>query len=127
MTLRPVRALLVGFLIATAATLVGTARADVSRTPVATACPTAYELLSVGSLEAAAPYRLPRRVDMAGNNNGSVCGLALPDSVRDSDCKNGGTVACILAQLGLPLYRFTDDDNPASQKAQTTQATEEEQ
>ena len=119
MTSTSVRALLSCLAIATVASLtVGTARADVSQTPVVTGCPAGYERLSVASLEATAPYRLPRRVDTAGNNNGSVCGHALPDSVRDADCKNGGPVACILAQLGLPLYRFTDDDNPASQNAQ---------
>jgi len=115
MTLKSARALLAGVTIAASAALaVGTARADVSQTPVATACPAGYERLSVASLEAAAPYRLARRVDTAGNDNGYVCGLALPDSVRDADCKNGGPVACILAQLGLPLYHFKDDDNPAS-------------
>jgi hypothetical protein len=119
MTSKSVRALLVGLLIAVAAALaVGTARADVSQTPVATACPAGYERLSVASLEATGPYVVPRRVDTAGNNNGYVCGLALPDSVRDVHCKHGGVVACILAQLGLPLYAFIDDDNPASQNAQ---------
>jgi len=119
MTWKSVQAFLAGLIIATVASLaVGTARADVSQTPVATACPAGFELLSVASLEATAPYRLPRLVDTAENNNGSVCGHALPDSVRDADCKNGGPVACILGQLGLPLYRFTDDDNPANQNAQ---------
>jgi hypothetical protein len=27
----------------------------------------------------------------------------------------GGGNSCNLAQLGLPIYLFTDDDNPASQ------------
>ena len=119
MTVTSVRALLVGLLIAAVAALVGgTARADGAQTPVTTACPAAYEHLSVASLEASGPYILPRLVDTAGNNNGSVCGLALPDSVREVHCKHGGVVACILAQLGLPLYEFKDDDNPASQNAQ---------
>lgn len=111
-----IRTLLFAVLVAIAAALaVGTARADVSQTPLATACPAGYQHLSVATLEAAAPYILPRRVDTAGNDNGSVCGLALPDARRDADCKNGGLVACILVQLGLPIYQFTDDDNPASQ------------
>jgi hypothetical protein len=119
MTVTSTRALLAVLLIAALAALVGgTAHADISQTPVATACPAGYEHLSVASLEAAGPYIVPRRVDTAGNNNGSVCGLALPDSVRDVHCKLGGLVACQLAQLGLPLYQFTDDDNPASQNAQ---------
>ncbi len=95
-----------------------TARADVSQTPVATACPAGIPLLSVASLEAAGPYVNPRRVDTAGNNNGYVCGLVRPDSVRDAFCGHplfGGGNACILAQLGLPVYLFIDDDNPASQ------------
>jgi hypothetical protein len=118
MTLKSIRALTVGLLIAALASLaIGAARADVSQTPIATSCPAGYERLSVTSLEAAAPYILPRLVDSAGNNNGYVCGLALPDSVRDVHCKHGGSVACILAQLGLPLYNFKDDDNPASQVA----------
>ena len=72
--------------------------------------------MSVASLEAAGPYVRPRRVDTPGNNNGLVCGHALPDSVRDADCKHGGPVACLLEQLGLPLYLFIDDDNPAGSK-----------
>jgi hypothetical protein len=91
----------------------GTARADVSQTPVTTACPTGFDRLSVAALEAIGPYYLPRLVDTAGNNNGYVCGHAQPDSVRDAFCKQGGTVACQLAQLGLPHYLFKDDDNPA--------------
>ena len=119
MTSKSVRALLVGLTIATVASLaVGAARADVSQTPVATACPAGYEHLSVASLEAAGPYYVPRLVDTAGNNDGYVCGLAQPDSVRDAFCKQGGVVACLLAQLGLPHYVFKDDDNPASHKAQ---------
>jgi hypothetical protein len=116
MTSKSLWTLLVGLLIAAGAALaVGTARADVAQTPVATACPAGYELLSVASLEATGPYILPRRVDTAGNNNGYVCGLALPDSVRDATCRISGGNACNLAQLGLPVYHFIDDDNPASQ------------
>ena len=75
------------------------------------------EHLSVASLEAVGPYQVPRLVDTAGHNNGYVCGLAQPDSVRDAFCKQGGVVACLLAQLGLPHYVFKDDDSPASQRA----------
>lgn len=116
MTSHSGRACLVGLLIAAGvASVAGTARADVSETPVATACPAGYELLSVASLEAAGPYFLPRRIDTAGNDNGYVCGLARPDSVRDAFCMIGGGNSCNLAQLGLPIYLFNDDDNPASQ------------
>jgi hypothetical protein len=119
MTPKPVRPLLVGFLIA-AALAAGTARADVSRTPVTTACPAGYERLGVAALEAQGPYAVPRRVDTAGNDNGYVCGLAQPDAVRDAFCRHGGTIACLLEQLGLPHYVFKDDDSPASQNAQST-------
>jgi hypothetical protein len=89
----------------------------VSQTPVATACPAGFDRLSVDSLETVGPYYLPRQVDTAGNNDGYVCGHAQPDSVRDAFCKQGGTVACLLEQLGLPHYLFKDNDNPASRNA----------
>jgi hypothetical protein len=122
MTSKSVRSIAAGVFVAAVASLAaGTARADASQTPVTTACPAAYSHLNVAALEAKAPYILPRLVDTAGNNNGYVCALALPDSVRAADCKQGGTVACILAQLGLPIYHFKDDDNPADQKANSGQ------
>ena len=115
--MKQIRALLIGLAIAAGAPLaVGTASAEVSQTPVATACPAGFEHLSVASLEAVGPYYVPRLVD-TGGNNGYVCGLAQPDSVRDAFCKQGGVVACLLAQLGLPHYVFKDDDSPASQRA----------
>jgi hypothetical protein len=116
MTLRRIQIVSLGLVIAACASAaIGTARADVSQTPVSTACPAGFERLSVAALEAVGPYYLPRLVDTAGNNDGYVCGLAQPDSVRDAFCKQGGVVACLLAQLGLPHYVFRDDDNPASQ------------
>jgi hypothetical protein len=120
MTLESARMLVACLLLAAVASLVvgGASRADVSQTPVATACPAAFERLSVASLEAKGPYALPRRVDTAGNKDGYVCGLVLPDAARDADCRAGGRIACLLMQLGLPLYRFNDDDNPASENAQ---------
>jgi hypothetical protein len=96
MTLKPIRALLIGLVIAAGAPLaVGTASAEGSQTPVATACPAGFDHLSVASLEAVGPYYVPRLVDTGGNNNGHVCGLAQPDSVRDAFCKQGGVVACL--------------------------------
>lgn len=109
------RALIGLVMVALAAFAVGTARADRSQTPVATGCPAGFALLSVASLEAAGPYYLPRLVDTAGNNNGYVCGLAQPDSVRDAYCKQGAVVACELQALGLPHYVFRDDASPAYQ------------
>ena len=69
----------------------------------------------VATLEATGPYVLPRPVDSAGNNNVYVCGLVRPDSVRDAFCRQGLVTPCNLAHLGLPIYLFEDDDNPASQ------------
>ena len=111
--------LLVSCVVAVAAGLAAsTASGDVSQTPTATACPAHYLRLSVAGFEAVGPYRLPRGVDEAGNNNGYVCAFPMPDARRDSDCRTGGDIACELARLGLPLYHFTDDNNPAGQNAQ---------
>jgi hypothetical protein len=100
---------------ATATALAATAAATAiaAETPLTTGCPAGYERLAVASLEEQGPYILPRRVDEAGNNNGYVCGLAQPDAVRDAMCRTHGGNACLLKELGLPRYIFTDDDNPA--------------
>jgi hypothetical protein len=95
----------------------GTARGDVSQTPVATACPAGFELLSVAALEAVGPYKVPRLVDTAGNSDGYVCGNEQPDSVRDAFCRIEGGNVCLLVELGLPRYLFKDDDSPAFQNA----------
>ena len=113
MTPKLTRALIGLAIVAVFALAGGTARADVSQTPVATACPTGFDLLSVTALESVGPYYLPRLVDSGGNNDGYVCGNAQPDSVRDAYCKQGAVVACELEALGLPHYVFKDDDNPA--------------
>lgn len=129
MTSKSVRALLVVGLLTSAGAVLppGIARADVPPIPVTTACPASYELLSVVALEATGPYRGPRATDSAGNNNGYVCGLQRPDAVRDAYCDailNPGEGvparflnACTMKQLGLPIYIFVDDDNPAAQEA----------
>lgn len=117
MTSKSSRTTIAVLMAAIAASAVGSARADVSQTPVATACPAGYQLLSVASLVASGPYVLPRLVDAAGNGDGYVCGLAQPESVRDAFCRQGDPVACALEQVGLPRYVFKDDDNPASEHA----------
>jgi hypothetical protein len=89
------------------------AASTVAETPRVTACPAGFERLSVASLEAQGPYIVPRLVDTAGNGNGYVCGLAAPDPVRGGICKKYGGPACGLQELGLPVYQFKDDDNPA--------------
>ena len=43
-----------------------------------------------------------------------MCGLALPEAVAAAYCRNLEPGACNLVQLGLPLYLFDEDDNPAS-------------
>jgi hypothetical protein len=111
---RPLGLLVVLVIAAALSMAVGTAGAGLSETPVETACPAGYERLTVASLEAQGPYILPRLIDTAGNNNGYVCGLALPDAVRDAVCRTVGGPPCALQQLGLPVYDFRDDDNPAS-------------
>jgi len=42
----------------------------------------------------------------------------MPDAVRDARCMIGHENACKLQALGLAIYHFTDDDNPASLNAQ---------
>jgi len=111
MTPKLAPALLFALAAAFAALAVGTARANV-QTPLETGCPAAFDLLPVAGFEAQGPYKLPRLVDTAGNHDGLVCALALPDAARDADCRAGGQIACALAQLGLPLYHFVDNDVP---------------
>ena len=108
------RAVVVGFVAVAVSATTGSASAVESATPVETGCPAGYERLSVTWFEATGPYFLPRRVDSAGNNNGYVCARVQPDSVRDASCKIGALNACLLQELGLPVYSFTDDDNPAN-------------
>ncbi len=79
-----------------------------------TNCPAAFQLLSVSYMESVGPYIAPTYVDGHGNNDGYVCGLVLPPGREQADCNTGGTIACDLIQLGLPMYNFTDDDVPAS-------------
>ena len=118
MTLKSLRSFAVVLLSTVAAgSAVGSAGADVSQTPVTTACPAGFAHLSVAALVAQGPYVLPRLVDAGGNGNGYVCGLAQPDSVRDAFCKQGDPVACALEQVGLPRYVFKDDDNPAAENS----------
>lgn len=83
-----------------------------SQTPVVTGCPAGFQHLTVASLPNP-PYRMPARLDAAGNNNGYICALALPMAVVDAYCRNLEPGACYLEQLGLPLYQFLDDNNPA--------------
>jgi hypothetical protein len=98
-------------LVSAAAVGAGVASGDVSQTPVTTGCPAGFEHVSVASLPNP-PYRMPARIDAAGNNNGYICALALPEAVAEAYC-NFEPTACYLVQHNLPLYQFVDDDNPA--------------
>jgi hypothetical protein len=113
MTSTSARALLVGVAVVAAAFAALTARADSVQTPIGTGCPAAFQLMSVSKLEAQGPYKLSRIVDTAGNGDGYVCARVRPDGYANSDCTHGGTVACELEALGLPVYHFIDNDNPS--------------
>jgi hypothetical protein len=96
--------------VAASATLAaGSARADLAQTPVLTGCPAAYAHMRLDDLLAAGPYYVAVRLDAAGNNDGFVCALALPEAVRLARCGPSCPVPV--------LYQFTDDDNPAKQDA----------
>ena len=104
----------IGILAAAAATTAlaaGTSIAD----PPETGCPAGYDRLEVAWFEEQGPYKLPRMYDSDGNNNGFVCASPLPDSVRDNWCRQGDANACRLQELGLPVYRFKEDDNAAAE------------
>jgi len=97
--------------LAITAVLASNAGADPASTPVVTGCPAGYTLFVVGT----PPYRVPGFLDdpaNGGNGDGYVCAHAFPDAVRDAFCANGRS-GCLLEQLGLPLYNFTEDNNPA--------------
>lgn len=74
-------------------------------TPPATGCPAGYDHVEVTNLESQGPYRVPRQVDEAGNNNGFVCALPLPEARRLLLCGPDCPVPV--------LYMFRDDDLPA--------------
>jgi hypothetical protein len=73
-------------------------------TPPQTGCPAGYDHLSVEELEPQG-YRVPRRVDEAGNNNGMVCGLAMPEAFKRQVCGSNCPVPVV--------YLFRDDNLPA--------------
>jgi hypothetical protein len=117
MTWKSFRVFLVLVLVASGTALAaGTARADQSQTPVATACPASFEVLSVDALLEEGPYFGALRDDTAGNQNGFVCGHAFPFVVGENFCQQGLEFPfCVFAERGLPIYHFVDDANPAFQ------------
>ena len=59
---------------------------------------------------------MPARLDNpanGGNGDGYVCALELPEAVVAAYCNHLEPGACTLLQLGLPLYSFVEDNNPA--------------
>ena len=81
----------------------------VAATPLETGCPSGYAAKTVVEWEAMGDYRVPRRVDEAGNQDGIVCGRALPD---------GFLFGWAITANGLNptvdvLYLFSDNNNPA--------------
>jgi hypothetical protein len=98
--------------LAMVASVAPSAGADGAATPVTTGCPAGFAHVSVTSLPNP-PYRLPARLDAAGNANGYICAFPLPEAVAEAYCKNLEPSACYLVQVGLPLYQFRDDNNPA--------------
>ena len=65
-------------------------------------CPAGWQLRTVGSLAATGNAPVPSQVDAAGNADGSVCALPLPDAV----CIAMGFDPCPVATL----YQFRDND-----------------
>jgi hypothetical protein len=91
--------LLLGLLTATAA--------PAAAIPTETGCPSGYQVLVVADLIAQG-YRVPALLDdpaNGGNGNGLVCGLPLPEPVRQQLCGPDCPVPV--------LYQFSDDNLPA--------------
>jgi hypothetical protein len=85
----------------TVAAFAATAAAQAT-TPLSSGCPARYQLLQLGvDLTREAGYRAVFDLDAAGNANGYVCGLPLPDA------------ACVALAGGpcpVPVfYNFVDD------------------
>ncbi len=124
------RNLTIGLALAALATAgLATAATATADTPTTTGCPAAYDALEVAEWEALdARYRLPAEIDdanltpepdgapfdgVAGNEDGIVCGRALPA---------GFTFGWAVQANGIPsteapeiFYDFRDNDSPAQQ------------
>lgn len=95
--------------------------ADTATTPVATGCPAGFSLFAADT----PPYRIAARIDdpaNGGNGDGYVCAHRLPDAVRDAFCARGLLGFCYLESLGLPIYDFIEDDNPAKRATDSVSA-----
>ena len=97
--------LLVGLLLALS---LGTATAAAAPPlPTETGCPAGYQVLVVSDLVALGYLELPEAIDAAGNQDGLICGLPLPEAVRQQLCG---------PDCPIPVtYIFDENDLPARQ------------
>jgi hypothetical protein len=102
---------LTAFATLTIAATAGPAGTANSPPPSNIGCPAGYQLLSETDLEATGPYASPREIDSSGNNNGYVCGHAVPLGEAEAICKNHTPIACelLVHNPPLPVYGFRDD------------------
>src|SRR5512132_2092571 len=98
-------ALLVGLLL-TLSLGTATAAAAPPELPTETGCPAGYQVLVVSDLLAMG-YVLPGTLDAEGNQDNLICGLPLPEPVRQQLCGPDCPVPV--------LYLFDENDLPASQ------------
>jgi hypothetical protein len=98
-------ALLVGLLL-TLSLGTATAAAAPPPLPTETGCPAGYQVLVVSDLLAMG-YQLPGILDAEGNQDNLVCGLPLPEPVRQQLCGPNCPVPI--------LYLFDENDLPAQQ------------
>lgn len=98
-------ALVVGLLL-TLSLGTATAAAAPPELPTETGCPAGFQVLVVSDLLAMG-YRLPGILDAEGNQDNLVCGLPLPEPVRQQLCGPDCPVPI--------LYLFDENDLPAQQ------------
>lgn len=83
--------------------LFGMAGTAAAQTPAETGCPAGFQTLSVDWLESqSSNYRLPRRLDEAGNQDGYVCGKPRNDQAAANYCDGPCPVPT--------LYDFQEND-----------------
>ena len=99
-------ALLVGLLL-TLSLGTATAAAAPPPLPTETGCPAGYQVLVVSDLVAMGYQVLPEAIDAAGNQDGLIFGLPLPEPVRQQLCG---------PDCPIPItYLFDENDLPARQ------------
>jgi len=84
----------------------GAAAGTVAALPTETGCPTSSDVLEVAALTAQG-YRVPARVDLAGNGDGLVCAHEQPEGMAF------GLSHHFEHNSALTLYLFGDNTNPA--------------